>query len=221
MSVSGVAFVPSAPLLIPAVAGGSAGLDAGLRAACLDVVDRLVRAAGDEIAVAAPWTVPGEWSGDHTWGFEGFGVERVPADSRARLPWPLGVGAWLLDEAGYGGERRYLGVDRSTATADAPSGDVALLVVGDGTARRTEKAPGHLDVRAEPFDAEIARLIAAGDALGLATLDAELADSLMCGGAAVWRWLGGLIGSQPVARAELGYDEAPYGVGYFVGYWEL
>jgi hypothetical protein len=96
-----------------------------------------------------------------------------------------------------------------------------LLVVGDGTARRTEKAPGHFDVRAEAFDAEIARLLATGDAVGLATLDAERADDLMCGGIAVWRWLGGLLGSVRVSRAELLADTAPYGVGYFVSCWTL
>ena len=47
----------------------------------------------------------------------------------------------------------------STARAgDAPS----YLVVGNGSARRTEKAPGHLDERAEAFDADLGRCLEHG-----------------------------------------------------------
>jgi hypothetical protein len=220
VAVTAVGFVPAAPLLVPAVAGGSAHLDAEMRSAALDVARTLCGAAAGEVVVVAPWSMPGEWHDGYTWDFAGFGVARSPVDDRPRLPWPLGIGAWLLDEVGWAGGRRYVGVDRAT-TADEVAGSVAVLAVGDGSARRSEKAPGHLDVRAEPFDAETARLIATGDVVGLATLDAELADELMCSGAPVWRWLGGLLGSRPVAHAALAMQTAPYGVGYFVGTWRF
>jgi len=213
-----VGFVPSAPLLVSDVAGGSAPVDDELRDAAIDVVGKVCAATSGDVIVAAGWSAPGEWAGDHTWGFEGFGVRRRPVDDRPRLPWPLGIGDWLLDRAGWTGGRHYLAVERATTTADLEA-ITGVLVAGDGTARRTEKAPGHLDVRAEPFDVEIARLIAVGDAVGLATLDVELAEELMCGGATVWRWLGGLVGSAPVRRAELVSHTAPYGVAYFVGSW--
>jgi hypothetical protein len=220
VAVTRVGFVPSAPLLVPVVAGGSAELDAGLRAAALDVVRELCAEAVTEVVVVASWPTPGEWGSDATWDFTGFGVPRGGADPRARLPWPLGIGAWLLDEAGCSSPRRYLAIGRTT-TAETPPGRVAVLAVGDGSARRSEKAPGHLDVRAEPFDDEVARLISAGDVVGLATIDGELADELMCSGPPAWRWLGALLGSQPVAAAELHTHVAPYGVGYFVGSWRF
>ena len=221
MTVTSVGFMPVAPLLVPAVAGGSAGLDDDLRRACLTVAKRLTTAAPAELVVAAPTNPPGAWDESHTWDFAGFGVPRPGPIDRPRLPWALGLGAWLLDEIGWSGPRRYVGVDRTVMADDEPADDVAVLALGDGSARRTEKAPGHFDVRAESFDNEIARLLAAGDAVGLATIDSELSDELMCAGLPVWRWLGGLIGSRRVGLAELMVHAAPYGVGYFVASWGL
>jgi hypothetical protein len=201
-----------APLLVSTLAGGSAGLDDDLRRACLTV---------SEVVVAAPTNSPGEWDDRHTWDFTGFGVGRLDLLDRPRLQWPLGIGAWLLDEVGWTGPRRYVGVDNTGTASDEPEGDVAVLALGDGSARRTEKAPGYLDVRAESFDNEIARLLDSGDVAGLATIDGELGDELMCAGRPVWRWLGSLIGSRDVASAELLSHTAPYGVGYFVAHWRL
>jgi hypothetical protein len=212
-----IGFVPSAPLLVPAVAGGSAAIDADLRAACRSVVSSLVGGQPGCVVVVAGWPGGGSWDETHTWGFEGFGVPRQPRDDRPRLPWPLGIGAWLLDDAGWAGPRRYLGV----AGAGPDAEDGALLVVGDGTARRTEKAPGHLDDRAEGYDAEIARCLRDGDIAGLGGLDEELGADLMCGGLDVWRWLAESLHGQTVARAALLAETAPYGVGYFAATWEL
>jgi hypothetical protein len=221
VTVRTVGFVPMAPLLVPAVAGGSARLDDDLRRACLVVAKRLTADAPSEVVVAAPTDPPGEWDERHTWDFVGFGVPRTGPLDRSRLPWSLGIGAWLLDEVGWSGPRRYIGVDGTVMAGDEPSGDVAVLVLGDGSARRTEKAPGHLDVRAEPFDNEIARLLASGGVVGLATIDGELGDELLCAGRPVWRWLGSLIGSRAVVSADLLAHTAPYGVGYFVAYWRM
>jgi hypothetical protein len=218
MTLQIVAFVPAAPLLVPAVAGGSAPADEELRAACRSVAASLVAADPGRIVVAAGWPAGGSWDDAHTWGFEGFGVQRQPADDRPRLPWPLGIGAWLLDDVGWTGARSYVAADGVGSGLDD---DTALLVVGDGTARRTEKAPGHLDDRAEAYDAEIARCLRDGDIAGLGGLDPELGAELMCGGLAVWHWLVTSLAGHSVAAAELLADTAPYGVGYFAATWTL
>jgi hypothetical protein len=96
-----------------------------------------------------------------------------------------------------------------------------VLAVGDGSACRTEKAPGHLDVRAEAFDAAIAACLAAGDVEGLARIDPTLAAELMCAGLPVWRWLRAAMSGQAVVAADLTIDVAPYGVAYFVASWTL
>ena len=220
MSITSVGFVPAAPLLVPQVAGGSSQLDEELREACRVVARRLAATTDDAITVVAPVVTGVAWSTDATWGFEGFGVPREPADDRPRLPWPIGIGDWLLDDVGWTGRRNYIGVaDDGSVSTDLAAG--ALLLVGDGTARRTEKAPGHLDERAEAFDVQIADAIRSGDVAALGGLDTALAADLLCAGAPVWRWLSVVIGGDHVAEADLLSDTAPYGVGYFAGWWRI
>lgn len=223
MSIAAVAFVPSAPLLIPQVAGGSAGSDQDLRAASVQAVTRVLADPPDEVVVVAA-APPGEWSQRATWDFSGFGVARNPVDPRPTLPWTLGIGAWLLDECGWDGARRYLGVDPATASAgdgSAGAGARAVVVVGDGSARRSERAPGHLDERAEPFDEGVADLLARGDVGGLGRLDPTLAAELMCAGLPAWRWIAAALDGAVISAAELVHHVAPYGVGYFVASWSV
>ena len=50
-------------------------------------------------------------------------------------------------------------------------------------------------------------------------LDPDLAAALLVAGAPAWRVAGDLLGGRRY-RAELTYDDAPYGVGYFAGAWQ-
>ncbi|HVT21027.1 MAG TPA: hypothetical protein VHE57_06540 [Mycobacteriales bacterium] len=220
-ATTAIGFVPAAPLLVPQVAGGSAYLDDELRDACRDVARRLTTSTHGAITVVAPIAHGVSWPARATWGFEGFGVPRRPPDPRPRLPWPIGIGDWLLDDVGWSGARSYVGVTGdATSTGSTDLGE-ALLVVGDGSARRTERAPGHLDDRAASFDASIATAIRSGDLAALGGLDAMLAAELLCAGAPVWRWLAATVDAPAVSGSALLVDAAPYGVGYFVGWWRL
>jgi hypothetical protein len=107
------------------------------------------------------------------------------------------------------------------ASAAAPDERTAILAIGDGSACRTEKAPGYLDPRAERFDAELSLRLAAGDANGLAATDRTLAEELSCAGLPVWRWVAGSLADQAVTAASVDYDAAPYGIGYFVASWTV
>jgi hypothetical protein len=223
VSVQAVVFVPAAPLLVPEVAGGSAGLDDALRAAGLAAVARALDGGPDEAVVVAAAATPGEWPADATWDFAGFGVPRTDAAGRPRLPWSLGIGAWLLDECGWDGPRRYVAVgpDLQRRVDDGLGRSAVLIAVGDGSACRTERAPGHLDARAEPFDAAIATALDLGDVAALAGLDDDLAADLLCGSLPVWRWVVAAIDATTVTAAALDLQVAPYGVGYFVATWFL
>ncbi|MEU6408516.1 class III extradiol dioxygenase subunit B-like domain-containing protein [Microbispora sp. NPDC046933] len=97
---------------------------------------------------------------------------------------------------------------------------VALLVMGDGSARLTEKAPGYVHPGAVPYDRMLAGAFASGDADRLLGLDPGEAREMWAAGRAAFQVLGGAArGAPPPAASELPYDGAPYGVGYFVACW--
>jgi hypothetical protein len=186
-----VAFVPSAPFLL---------LDAGppdLR----DAIAQAVAALEGTVVVVGAAPTPGWWTGSVD--LTPYGVPGVPADDP--LPLALAVGAHLLPGA------RLWGVP----SGPLPEAD-CYLVVADGTAKRTLKAPGHLDERAEAFDAAVVEAIGKGDPAALAALDQGLADELWAAGLPAWSALAGLVGPW---TARLLYADAPYGVGYVVATW--
>ncbi|MBO9524493.1 MAG: hypothetical protein J7518_23380 [Nocardioidaceae bacterium] len=90
-----------------------------------------------------------------------------------------------------------------------------LLVVANGSAKRTEKAPGHFDERAAGFDAELGNALRTGDLASLRALDVALAEEL-------WADVDALValpGLGTVTEVQVDYDDAPYGVQYWVVRW--
>ncbi|WP_327113797.1 class III extradiol dioxygenase subunit B-like domain-containing protein [Streptomyces sp. NBC_01341] len=233
------AVCPCPPLLVPEVAAGAGPeLDAA-RNACLDALGVLAAARPDLLIVAGPAARDGlvPFPAGSAGSFAGFGVDLTvrlggtPAASAApeqRLPASLAVGAWLLERARWdGAPAEGLGVGEPLSTdrclrAGAELADraerVALLVMGDGSACRTVKAPGYLDERAEAFDAEAARALGAADAAALGALDETLAYELKVSGRAPWQVLAGAAGGADL-DGRLLYEDAPYGVGYVVATW--
>ncbi|GCD90699.1 hypothetical protein [Nocardioides sp. LS1] len=99
--------------------------------------------------------------------------------------------------------------------SDTVRGD--YLVVANGSACRTEKAPGHLDERAAAFDAAIERALLANDADALAALDETLATELWADVAGL-RELAGLLPGHD--RPTVHYADDPFGVQYWVMSWQ-
>jgi hypothetical protein len=95
-----------------------------------------------------------------------------------------------------------------------------LLVLADGSARRSEKAPGHLHPEAIAFDDRIESALRAGDADALAALDPALGEELWCEGVPGFRVLGEVARERRVS-AEVSYADAPYGVAWWVARWDL
>ncbi|MCX5261886.1 class III extradiol dioxygenase subunit B-like domain-containing protein [Streptomyces canus] len=231
------AVCPCPPLLVPPVAAGAAPELDGARAACTDALGVLAAARPDRLVVVGPAEQSGR--GPHPQGargsFRGFGVEvdvrlgpeRGPAPHRL-LPTSLAVAAWLLDRIGWSDAPiEGLGVGeplepgrciRTGREIAARAERVALLVMGDASACRTLKAPGYLDERAAPFDAEVARALGAADVAALQALDAELAYELKASGRACWQVLAGAAEGAALGGSLL-YEDAPYGVGYVVATW--
>lgn len=104
---------------------------------------------------------------------------------------------------------------------DAAGDRVALLVLGDGSACRGEKAPGYDDARALPYDQRVAAALADADLDVLLDLDPVLSAELKAAGRAPWQVLAGAARAAGEGwRGELLYESAPYGVAYFVASWE-
>lgn len=143
------------------------------------------------------------------------------------LPLSLTIGAFLVSAAlgpMSGAMGLSVGPDfrSSRAAADliglVESGDWALLVMGDGSARRAEHSPGYLDDGAAPFDDRVARALAEGDADALADLDPAVAKRVLCAGTPAWSVAGDLLG-EATWDAKVTHECAPYGVAYVVASW--
>jgi hypothetical protein len=147
------------------------------------------------------------------------------AAARPALPPGPGIGAYLLDQAGYRGERLIWSVsaDEPVAGCRKLGADLAgrdtktgLLVIGDGSARRGPRAPGHFDERAAAFDAAAERAVRAGDTRALLDLDPGLARDLMATGRAAWQVLAGALEGCTSLSVEVPYAADPFGVAYLV-----
>jgi hypothetical protein len=219
------AVVPTPPLLVPEVAGGSAHLDGDLREAAVEAVRRLAAVDADRLVVVgqAPRTGPAPGG----WDFRPWGVAHPAERPAARLSLALSIGTWLLDQVG-GRATVVQGLSPSLSRPRAAElgaalvaeGRVALLVCGDGTARRDPKAPGAFDDRAEGFDAALETALRAADPAALLALDPLLAEALLVSGLTALQVLAGAAG-EGAFTARVDYARAPYGVGYVVAEWAL
>ena len=233
------AVCPQTPLLVPEIASGAAEELADVRGAAFDAVKSLGAERPDLLIAVAPGDAPGALEVRFGGTFRRFGVElevgevgEVGADVGGEPCVGLLVGRWLLDgglpaadpvregwEVGeHTGQRECERIGRMLA---ARAERVALLVMGDGSARRGLKAPGYLDERAIPFDDDVARALGDADAAALAAIDPTTASDLMAAGRATWQVLAGAVGGSGLPwRGELLSYRAPYGVGYFTAVWK-
>lgn len=219
------AVVPHPPLLVPELVGGADGDVAAVRATCLAVATRLTSAAARWVAVGSgPAGVVGP---DAVGTFASFGVDvRVRLSDAATtepdgsMPLPALIAGWLRQQVNarevtvhlvppdLSPEDCYAFGERLAADPEP----VGLLVVGDGSHRHGDRAPGRPDDRAGPFDDAVHDALAAADAKGLQALDPTLAEELGAAGRAPWQVLAGVMGdARWTADARL---LVPFGVAY-------
>ncbi len=202
-------IVPASPALVPVVAGRTPELD-DARSAARAAVQHLVATRPPRVVAVA--SAPHD--ADETWTVD-LGAYGLPAATHAGRPLPVAfaTAAWLLDQAGWEGPRAYV----RPGPVELGEGD-GVVVVADGTACRSERAPGHLDPRAEGVDARLASALEAGDLGVLDELDEVVAQELLMGGLPALGWLRDATSHRQVA-AELSYSGAPLGVGLWVARW--
>lgn len=131
-------------------------------------------------------------------------VEALNAADFVAVLGSVDVAESLLRQAGFEG-------DLVAAPADL------VVISADGSATRTEKAPGFFDERAADFDKMIETALDEGDAATLAALDVGLAEELWCRGVPAFQAMAALM-PHP-SMSEVVYAECPYGVAYWVATW--
>lgn len=220
--ILGVAFCPHPPLLVPSVAGSAAAEITDLLAAC-DQAVAAVTASAERIVVLGSAAAGREFSPLTPSSLRGYGP---PEEDPTQLPLSLVIGRWLLARA-----RPDIRDTRLIAVADDAGADppgppereaTAVIVMGDGSARRGLKAPGYLDPRAAPFDNAVRRALSLADSAALSALDPALGAELLAAGVPAWRAAGRLVGGRAGAdrwHGRICYDADPFGVQYFVATW--
>jgi hypothetical protein len=222
--ISAVAFCPHPPLLVPEVAQGAAPELDDLRAACRTALQFAGTRAANIMLLG-----PGDRARHHPPNARGslapYGLPlEIPLGSDApgpvELPLSLTIGAWLVRDAlgpDTGATGWSVGADDGSLPARGEADPALLVVMGDGSARRSTSAPGYLDDRAAGFDKHVADAMASGDP-GRLRVDPSLASELLAAGAPAWNAAATLLRGRTFT-GDLLFDAAPYGVGYFVATW--
>jgi hypothetical protein len=228
--LSGIAIVPSAPLLVPELAG----------AAAAEVTDLVAAVLAAAALLPLRWTVVGTAGRDDVFGpdvggtFAGFGVDvgvrlspRAASQPPADLPVCALLAAWIRAQVrpDATAQARVYSADHAAETAldngrrlraeiDRSPEPVGVLVVADGANTLTPAAPGGYEP--DNTDAQLALddALATGDVAALTRLPQQIL------GRVAFQVLAGLTEPGPRSAKEL-YRGAPYGVGYFAGAWQL
>jgi hypothetical protein len=179
-------LVPGAPVLLPEYAGQLDPI-AGLRAACREGVGALVAGRPAQVRVVSAPVRPEDAA---------RGVSRSVGHRVARH---------LLEEAGHAGEVTD-GSPEDLGEADA------VVLVGNGTACRSEKAPGFLDERAFELDRALGRAVSDGVA---PPDDETLARELWCFDLPVFAAMHRIV----EGPAQVTFEGDPFGVAYWVAAW--
>jgi hypothetical protein len=224
--LSAIAIIPSAPVMVPELAGNAAGELTDLRDAVFAAVGSLP-SRWIAVAVGAADSVLGP---DAAGTFAGYGVDvrvRLSPDGGPLTELPLCalIAGWVRGQAkpDARAEVRVYGADddvdaalahgrRLRAEIDEAVDPIGVLVVADGAHTLTPPAPGGYYPDSIPSQAALDDALAAGDAAALT----RLPDAIV--GRVAYQVLAGLMPSPRTAK-EL-YRGAPYGVGYFVGAWQ-
>ena len=229
------AVCPHPPLLIPEASGGAAASPPEplrkLLAACDLALRSLTATVPDLIALVGGGPVTREHPPEAAGGLRDYGVDVTVGTGEPVLPLSLTVGRWLLLRAGCDGDGPPVAIHEVSQTAapaeclalgaaiaeQAPR--VAVLAMGDATARRARDIEGAPDPDAQEYDDEVAEALAAADARWLGRLDPALDAEFLVAGRAAWQVLAGAAAGRRM-HGRLHCCLTPYGVTYLAASWD-
>lgn len=224
--LAAIALTPSAPVLVPELAGAAAAEVAAYR-------DAAVTAAAE---LPQNWIAIGTGGAEEIYScvrgsFAGYGADvRVTLDPAApdivaAMPLCALMAGWLRGQADPDGavSVRVHPADLDAVRAvergrllreliDAHPDPIGVLVVADGAITLTPSAPGGHRPEDVPVQHALDDALASGDVAALSGLPDAIT------GRVAYQVLAGLAGSGPASAREL-IRGAPYGVGYFAGLW--
>jgi hypothetical protein len=227
--LSTIAIIPSAPVLVPELAGAAADEVAELRAAMVAAV----------AALPPCWVVVGVGAADVVVGpesvgtFAGFGADLVvrlspqATGEPGELPLSALMTGWMRDQAqpDARAEVRVYSANHDAEAAlalgrqlrneiDQLAEPAGVLVVADGANTLTPAAPGGHHPNDVAVQCALDDALGCGDVAALTRLPRQVV------GRVAFQVLAGLAEPVPRSAKEL-YRAAPYGVGYFAGVWQL
>ena len=225
MSVVCAALVPAAPVLVPGLSGRvqpAAEAQDGARS----VLRQLIDSSPDKVVVVAEGDHDGSFDQSADLALYRLGGLPRPQDGEIAagdlLPLPLAIGAALLDDAGWAGATSYRLLNTAISSSEAAAygaqlddGDsrVGLLLLGNGSAKSSAKAPGSFDPNSEQFNAALLAMIEQGDRIAMSGLSADAAREQMSDVRLPLQVLAG-VGSLGAAAGVIGYANEFRGVYY-------
>ncbi|KCG31775.1 alanine rich protein [Mycobacterium tuberculosis KT-0056] len=229
--LSAIGIVPSAPVLVPELAGAAAAELADLGAAVIAAASLLPKS----------WIAVGTGRADDVvrptdvGTFAGFGADvRVglaPQDGDGvavpvELPLCALLTAWVRGQArpearaqvhvyasDHGSDAAVARGRQLRADIDREPDPIGVLVVADGLNTLTPRAPGGYDPDGAGMQRALDDALASGDLAVLTRLPAQVL------GRVAFQVLAGLAEPRPRSAKEF-YRGAPHGVGYFAGVWQ-
>lgn len=213
-----VVLVPGAPVLVPELSGSAvAETESGVAAIC-EMLRRAGRGAARVVVLGTDRA--GRGLGDMRSSLSRWGVDvpvgppGAPPAPHGTVPDPALIAWWLLDLAGIDLPRRFIGVTGGAQPTPTPVSDDLVVVVADGPASLTPRAPVPEDPRGIALDEELTRwLRSSGE---LPDPGEPVADEIGWWSRPAWRVLADLVADRTAVEA---LSWAPFGVGYHSAWW--
>lgn len=215
-----VVLVPGAPAVVPALSGTAAADSAGPVARLIE----MIRSAARDCESVVVWgsDPAGRRHGDarstlRRWGVDlPVGGGSMPGPPEDAVPDAALLGWWFLDRAGVRLPRSFVGVADESIRPPEPEPAELVVVVADGPASLTPRAPLPEDPRGVALDLRLATWVTGGGALP----DPGADEAAEVGWWSRPAWLA-------LAELTIGHAGAesvswsPFGVGYHGARWEV
>lgn len=216
---SPVILIPGAPVLVPELSGAAAADSAREVDQMSDLLREASQGASRVLVVGTDprrRQVRDVRASLRRWGADvAVGRRQDPPAGPDTVPDPALIAWWALDGIGSTLPRTFLGVDAGEGAPPEAREDELVVVVADGPASLSPRAPVPEHPRGVALDAALRDWLAAGG--DLPDPGPDVAAEVGWWSRPAWLVLAALVGGRPASVAR---SWAPFGVGYHVGRWD-